>query len=79
MRRLLARRASRTGPGALPLLALVAAMACAPSGAPAPSPAPAVVAPSTTEPRKIEVLFLGHNSEHHNSNKFAPMLAAGLA
>ena len=65
--------------GALPLLVLVASMACAGGGAPAPTPAPAAVALSTTEPRKIEVLFLGHTSEHHNSNKFAPMLAAGLA
>ena len=26
----------------------------------------------------IRVLFLGHESEHHNSNKFYPMLAKGL-
>ncbi|TAE54242.1 MAG: ThuA domain-containing protein, partial [Bacteroidetes bacterium] len=31
-----------------------------------------------TGPRKIEVLFLGHKSEHHNSEQFMPMLAAGL-
>ena len=30
-------------------------------------------------PRKIEVLFLGHDSEHHNSAKFMPMLASSLA
>ncbi|MEP6736297.1 MAG: PVC-type heme-binding CxxCH protein [Chryseolinea sp.] len=30
-------------------------------------------------PRKIEILFLGHNSEHHNSAKYMPMLAAVLA
>ena len=26
----------------------------------------------------IRVLFLGHDSEHHNSNKYYPMLAKGL-
>ena len=31
------------------------------------------------EPRKIEVLFLGHNSLHHNSEKYLPILAASLA
>ncbi len=30
-------------------------------------------------PRKIEILFLGHNSPHHNSAKFAPMLKDALA
>lgn len=30
-------------------------------------------------PRKIEILFLGHHSEHHNSEQYMPMLAAGLA
>jgi uncharacterized protein len=29
--------------------------------------------------RKIEVLFLGHNSQHHNSAKYAPMLTTALA
>src|SRR5699024_10899907 len=29
--------------------------------------------------RKIEVLFLGHNSEHHNSAAYAPILASALA
>jgi len=32
-----------------------------------------------TQPRKIEVLFLGHNSQHHNSGTYAPMLTAVLA
>jgi putative membrane-bound dehydrogenase-like protein len=31
------------------------------------------------EPRKIEVLFLGHDSEHHNSAAYAPILASALA
>lgn len=31
------------------------------------------------QPRKIEVLFLGHNSEHHNSEAYAPILASALA
>ena len=26
----------------------------------------------------IRVLFLGHDSKHHNSNKYFPMLAKGL-
>jgi type 1 glutamine amidotransferase len=30
-------------------------------------------------PRKIEILFLGHKSPHHNSTKFAPMLKEALA
>lgn len=37
------------------------------------------VAPtSTPKEGAIRVLFLGHESEHHNSNKFYPMLAKGL-
>src|SRR5436190_1409776 len=34
---------------------------------------------TTATPRRIEVLFLGHNSPHHNSAKFEPMLADALA
>ncbi|HTF20117.1 MAG TPA: ThuA domain-containing protein, partial [Chryseolinea sp.] len=30
-------------------------------------------------PRKIEVLFLGHHSEHHNSAAYMPLLASALA
>ena len=30
-------------------------------------------------PRKIDILFLGHNSEHHNSALYMPMLASALA
>jgi len=33
---------------------------------------------SENAPRRIEVLFLGHQSEHHNSNKYAPGLATAL-
>ncbi|MCC9168193.1 PVC-type heme-binding CxxCH protein [Pontibacter harenae] len=29
-------------------------------------------------PKRIEILFLGHDSEHHNSEKFFPMLALPL-
>jgi type 1 glutamine amidotransferase len=29
-------------------------------------------------PRKIEILFLGHNSQHHDSAKYAPMLKEAL-
>ena len=41
----------------------------------------AFVAPkANAEPETgaVRVLFLGHESEHHNSNKFYPMLAKGL-
>lgn len=31
------------------------------------------------QPRKIEVLFLGHDSEHHNSEAYMPILASALA
>ncbi len=30
-------------------------------------------------PRKIEILFLGHNSEHHNAAAYMPILAAALS
>jgi putative membrane-bound dehydrogenase-like protein len=29
-------------------------------------------------PRRIEILFLGHDSEHHNSAQYLPMLASNL-
>ena len=29
-------------------------------------------------PRKIEVLFLGHNNEHHHSEAYLPLLASAL-
>lgn len=32
-----------------------------------------------TGPRKLEVLFLGHNSEHHNAAVYMPLLAATLS
>ena len=32
----------------------------------------------STGPRSIEVLFLGHASEHHHSARYMPMLAAAL-
>ena len=35
--------------------------------------------PKKEAPRKIEILFLGHDSEHHNSYKYAPLLAGALA
>ena len=34
---------------------------------------------SAAEGRRIEILFLGHNSTHHDSGRFAPMLKAALA
>jgi type 1 glutamine amidotransferase len=30
------------------------------------------------EPRRIEILFLGHSSKHHNSAQYLPILAAAL-
>jgi putative membrane-bound dehydrogenase-like protein len=30
-------------------------------------------------PRKLEILFLGHNSEHHNAAQYMPMLASTLS
>ena len=30
-------------------------------------------------PRRIEILFLGHDSDHHNSASFLPMLASALS
>lgn len=36
------------------------------------------VQPENIEPRRIEVLFLGHDSDHHNSEEFLPYLAASL-
>jgi len=30
------------------------------------------------EPRRMEVLFIGHDSEHHNSQEFLPYLASSL-
>ncbi|MEO8562237.1 MAG: PVC-type heme-binding CxxCH protein [bacterium] len=57
-----------------PLVALLVSIACA--GAPGATP-PALL--PTSGPRKIEVLFLGHDAEHHPSNKYAPMLAMALA
>ena len=35
--------------------------------------------PQKEGPRKIELLLLGHDSEHHNSEKYTPILAAALA
>ena len=35
--------------------------------------------PQDNQPRKIEILFLGHNQQHHDSEKYMPMLASALA
>src|SRR5690606_13658279 len=32
----------------------------------------------SSDPRRVEILFLGHDSEHHNSEKLMPMLAMPL-
>ena len=46
----------------------------------APTGRAAGAAPATPSgPRRIEILFLGHNSTHHDSARFAPMLKAALA
>ena len=47
-----------------------------PAAAPVVGP---VVAPRAGAGRRIEVLFLGHTSTHHDSGRFAPMLKAALA
>jgi type 1 glutamine amidotransferase len=44
-----------------------------------PRSAAADTAANAQKGRKVEVLFLGHNSQHHNSAKYAPMLTAALA
>lgn len=51
----------------IPLFLLVLLVACQP------------VPPADTGPRKIEVLFLGHDREHHNSERYMPFLASALA
>jgi type 1 glutamine amidotransferase len=35
--------------------------------------------PPSSGPRRLEILFLGHASTHHDSGRFAPMLQAALA
>ncbi len=35
--------------------------------------------PADEAPRRIEVLFLGHGSRHHDAQSYAPMLASALA
>jgi type 1 glutamine amidotransferase len=39
----------------------------------------AVDTAGAVQPTKVEVLFLGHTSQHHNSGKYAPILTAALA
>ncbi len=34
---------------------------------------------ASAEPSKLRVLFLGHNSQHHNSNLYSPILKEALA
>ncbi|HEX8041118.1 MAG TPA: ThuA domain-containing protein, partial [Chryseosolibacter sp.] len=35
--------------------------------------------PEKSGPRRIEILFLGHNSEHHNSARYLPILGSALS
>src|SRR5215510_11910569 len=37
------------------------------------------LAPAPGQPKKIEILFLGHNSKHHDSSKYEPMLKEALS
>jgi hypothetical protein len=34
---------------------------------------------ASADPGKLRVLFLGHNSQHHNSNTYSPILQEALA
>ena len=34
---------------------------------------------ATENPGKLKVLFLGHDSKHHNSNEYCPLITAALA
>ena len=56
----------------LSLIAVVACVVLSVFAAPRVKPKP------EAKEGAIRVLFLGHESEHHNSNKFYPMLAKGL-
>src|SRR5882672_2670614 len=64
-------RMSRWG---LALAAIVIAVTCAAATMGAQTPAAA----TATKGRTIEVLFLGHNSPHHDSARFEPMLAKAI-
>jgi putative membrane-bound dehydrogenase-like protein len=44
-----------------------------------PTPSSARGGVPNAGPRRVEVLFLGHASTHHDSGRFAPMLKAALA
>jgi uncharacterized protein len=58
--------------------ALISAQGTVPARPASTRPAPpAQSLPSA--PRRVEVLFLGHTSTHHDSGRFAPMLKAALA
>jgi hypothetical protein len=35
--------------------------------------------PKDDQPRRMELLFLGHENEHHNSRLYAPHLIAAIA
>ncbi len=59
------------------VLAGVAFAAAALHGQAGRTASPAAAASSG--PRRIEILFLGHTSTHHDSGRFAPMLKAALA
>lgn len=51
------------------LFILLFMMACVPGKSPR----------KDDQPRNIQILFLGHDSEHHNSEKYAPILADALS
>ncbi|GGH39836.1 hypothetical protein GCM10007423_34490 [Dyadobacter endophyticus] len=63
---------------ALLLVGLIA-LACAKSKPAGPaSRTPAAVKAGASKGRRAEVLFLGHNSKHHDSGKYAPWLSIKL-
>ena len=59
-------------------LALTLGVLVSAQGTTSPATGATQVLPSTG-PRRVEVLFLGHTSTHHDSGRFAPMLQAALA
>lgn len=65
------------GSSSLVFAAIAAAVLLPPAASVAGQQVPA--AATEAGPRRIQVLFLGHRSTHHNSSELAPLLAKALA